>query len=225
MAVVAGGGIGGMPGGKGGLAVGGGGLGLIVIVVIVLINTFSGGVSTGTRRPAGGRLRQRRREQQPAGERVPDRARTPTPTTTAPSSPSSTRCRATGPTPSPPPARTYREADTVFFSGSTPTGCGTGIAGHGPVLLPARPDGLHRPGVLGRAEDHLRRQRRARSPRPTCSPMSTAITCRICSAPATGSAPRPARRPGRCGWNCRPTATPGCGPSTPRPCRMPTARC
>ena len=43
-----GGGFGGIPGGKGGLAVGGGGLGLIVIVVIVLFNSFSGGSGSGS---------------------------------------------------------------------------------------------------------------------------------------------------------------------------------
>ena len=55
---------------------------------------------------------------------------------------------------------TYREADTVFFSGSTRTGCGPGQRRDGAVLLPARPDGLHRPVVLGRPENQLRRQRR-----------------------------------------------------------------
>ena len=31
---------------------------------------------------------------------------------------------------------TYREADTVFFSGSTPTGCGQGTSGMGPFYCP-----------------------------------------------------------------------------------------
>ena len=99
-----------------------------------------------------------------------------------------------------------------------------GLRGDGSVLLPARPAGLHRPVVLGRAEEPPSGPTTPRSPRPTCSPTSTATTCRTCWAPATGSAPRPAPRPDRCGWNCRRTATPGSGPTTPRPCPTPAGR-
>jgi predicted metalloprotease len=33
--------------------------------------------------------------------------------------------------------QTYQEADTVFYSGSTPTGCGTGSSGMGPFYCPS----------------------------------------------------------------------------------------
>ena len=48
--------------------------------------------------------------------------------------------------------------------------------------------------------------------------MNTATTCRTFWAPATGWERRPVRPPARCGWNCRPTATPVCGRTTPPPC-------
>ena len=42
----------------------------------------------------------------------------------------------------------YREAPTQFFSGQTQTACGAGDVGGRAVLLPRRPDGLHRPRLL-----------------------------------------------------------------------------
>ena len=42
----------------------------------------------------------------------------------------------------------YKEPPLVLFSGYTNTACGAGQAADGPVLLPARSEGLHRPVVL-----------------------------------------------------------------------------
>jgi predicted metalloprotease len=44
--------------------------------------------------------------------------------------------------------RRYQEPKLVLFTGATPTACGTGQVGHGPLLLPGRSEGLHRPGLL-----------------------------------------------------------------------------
>ena len=44
----------------------------------------------------------------------------------------------------------YQEPKLVLFTGATPTACGTRPGGDGAVLLPARPEGLHRPRLLPR---------------------------------------------------------------------------
>ena len=54
----------------------------------------------------------------------------------------------------------YREAPTQFFSGQTQTGVRPGDVGGRAVLLPGRPDRLHRPRLLPRAAHALRRARR-----------------------------------------------------------------
>ncbi len=129
-----GGGMARMPGGKGGLAVGGGGLGLIVVVVIVLINVFSGG-SSGTSSLLGGG----------SGSASVNNAQLASECKTGADANTNDDCTvvavinsvqnywadalaASG--------TTYREADTVFFNGSTPTGCGTGSTGMGPFYCP-----------------------------------------------------------------------------------------
>ena len=71
----------------------------------------------------------------------------------------------------------YREAPTNFFSGQVSTGCGDGQLGRRAVLLPGRPERLHRPRLLRRAAQPLRRagrpvrrgvrdRARVRAPRP-----------------------------------------------------------
>ncbi len=129
-----GGGMARMPGGKGGLAVGGGGLGLIVVVVIVLINVFSGGSSSTSSLLGGG-----------SGSASVDNAQLESECKTGADANTNDDCTvvavinsvqdywadalaASG--------TTYREADTVFFNGSTPTGCGTGSTGMGPFYCP-----------------------------------------------------------------------------------------
>jgi predicted metalloprotease len=58
---------------------------------------------------------------------------------------------------------TYHAPKLVLFRGVTPTACGTGPIGHGAVLLPGRPEGLHRPELLRHAEEPARRAGRIRA--------------------------------------------------------------
>jgi len=137
-----GGGLGGMmPSGKGGLAVGGGGLGLVVLVVIFLISQFSGG---GTGEPSGAGLLQGA-----TGNTAVDNGQLAAQCQTGADTNTNDDCAvvavinsvqdywtdafaASG--------QTYQEADTVFFSGSTATGCGQGTSGMGPFYCP--PDAM-----------------------------------------------------------------------------------
>jgi len=134
-----GGGFGGIPGGKGGLAVGGGGLGLIVIVVIVLFNSFSGGSGSGSS-GAGNLL------QSAAGNATVDNAQLQSACRSGADASSNEDCATVAFINSvqdywkdafAQSGRTYRPADTVFFSRSTRTGCGTGSSGMGPFYCPA----------------------------------------------------------------------------------------
>ena len=132
-----GGGLGGIPGGKGGLAVGGGGLGLIVVIAIVLIGQFSGGgASSGT----AGLI------QGASGNATVDNSQLESACKTGADASTSEDCAAVAVINSvqdywtdafAASNSTYRDADTVFFSGSTRTGCGTGSAGMGPFYCPA----------------------------------------------------------------------------------------
>ena len=61
---------------------------------------------------------------------------------------------------------TYTPPRLVLFRGATPTACGTGQSAMGPVLLPGRQEGLHRPRLLRHAQD-TSSARPASSPRPT----------------------------------------------------------
>jgi uncharacterized protein len=134
-----GGGIGRLPGGKGGIAVGGGGLGLVVAIVIGLIYVFSGNDGGSTAGLLEGT----------SGNATVDNAQLSTACQTGADANAKDECAlvavinsvqsywadqfATS-------GSTYREADTVFFNGSTRTGCGTGTAGMGPFYCP--PDEL-----------------------------------------------------------------------------------
>ena len=69
-----------------------------------------------------------------------------------------------------------------------------GVVRGRPVLLPGRPQGLHRPRVLPRARASAS-ARPATSPRPTSSPTRSATTSRTCSASATRSTAAAARQP------------------------------
>ena len=61
--------------------------------------------------------------------------------------------------------RDLREPKLVLFSGAVESACGV-ASRHGPVLLPRRPEGLHRPRLLRRAARRAS-GRPATSPRPT----------------------------------------------------------
>ena len=130
-------GFGGMPGGKGGLAVGGGGLGLIVIVVILLFNAFSGG--SGSTSSTAGLL------EGASGNAAVDNGQLEAACRTGADANTNEDCAAVAVINSvqgywadalATSGTTYREADTVFFKGSTRTGCGTGSAGMGPFYCP-----------------------------------------------------------------------------------------
>ena len=90
-----------------------------------------------------------------------------------------------------------------------------GDHGDGTVLLPRRPEGLHRPRLLRGAHFSLRRPGGPLA-RPTCSHTSTATTSKISSA-SSGGPEAAAGSPKACrsGSNCRLTATPACGRPTP----------
>lgn len=130
-----GGGFGGLPGGKGGLAVGGGGLGLVVIIVIVLFNAFSGSTSTGN----SGLL------QGASGNATVNNSQLKAACQTGADANTNDDCAVVGVINSVQAFWTdalatsgtgYQQADTVFFTGSTRTGCGTGTAGMGPFYCP-----------------------------------------------------------------------------------------
>jgi len=134
-----GGGLGGMmPRGKGGIAVGGGGLGLAIAVVLFLIYQFSG--SGGSSAPSTGGLLQGA-----SGNATVDNGQLATECTTGADANTSEDCAAVAVNNSvqgycsdalEASGQTYREADTVFFSGSTSTGCGQGSSGMGPFYCP-----------------------------------------------------------------------------------------
>jgi predicted metalloprotease len=128
--------LGGMPGGKGGLAVGGGGLGLIVIIAIVLFNSFSGGGSgTGTAGLLEGAT----------GNAAVSNGQLEAQCQTGADANANSDCAVVAVINSvqsywtdafADSGSSYREADTVFFTGSTRTGCGTGTSGMGPFYCP-----------------------------------------------------------------------------------------
>jgi predicted metalloprotease len=139
-----GGGFGGlpsMPGGKGGMALGGGGLGLLVVVGIILFTAFGSSDSSST--SAAGMLAGA------SGNSTVGNGQLATECQTGADANTNDDCAvvavinsvqgywkdalATS-------GSTYQEADTVFFSGSTSTGCGRGTAGMGPFYCP--PDQL-----------------------------------------------------------------------------------
>ncbi|MGS0683715.1 KPN_02809 family neutral zinc metallopeptidase [Nakamurella sp. GG22] len=140
-----GGGFGGgrMPGGRGGgLAVGGGGLGLLIVVGIVLFNMISGG-GGGTGSTGGGLL------QGANGNTTVDNVQLSSACRTGADANTNEDCAAVAVINSvqgywadalAASGTTYREADTIFFSGSTGTGCGQGSSGMGPFYCP--PDQL-----------------------------------------------------------------------------------
>jgi hypothetical protein len=137
---------GGFGGGRrgGGLAVGGGGLGLVVIVVIVLFNVLGGsGDGGGSSSNSGGLL------QGAGGNGTVDNGQLASACRTGADANTNEDCAAVAIINSvqgfwsdalASSGTTYREADTIFFSGRTNTGCGQGSAGMGPFYCP--PDQL-----------------------------------------------------------------------------------
>ncbi len=135
-----GGGFGGFPGGRGGLAVGGGGLGLIVVIAVVVFGLIGGGSGDGG---SSGLL------QGASGTTTVDNGRLADACRTGADAATNDDCTAVAVINSvqafwadefAASGSTYQEADTVFFSGSTSTGCGQGTSGMGPFYCP--PDQL-----------------------------------------------------------------------------------
>ena len=121
-----------------GVAVGGG-VGTILIVIVLAV--------LGVDLPGGDELDPARRAGQRTSRRPARPAATPTSARTAGSSASSTRSRTTGASQ----LDGYREAPTNFFTGQVSTGCGGGQLRGRAVLLPGRPEHLHRPRLLRRS--------------------------------------------------------------------------
>ncbi len=127
---------------SGGLAIGGGGLGLVVVVVIVLFNVLGGG-SGGTTSSSGGLL------QGASGNGTVNNGQLSSSCRTGADANTNEDCAAVAIINSvqgywadalASSGTTYRKADTIFFSGSTNTGCGRGSSGMGPFYCP--PDRL-----------------------------------------------------------------------------------
>ena len=131
------GGLGGIPGGRGGLAIGGGGLGLVAIIVIVLLSGFGGGGASSSSN--AGLLTGT------SGTGTVDNAQLATACKTGADANANDECAVVAVINSvqgfwsdafAQSGSSYREADTVFFTGSTRTGCGQGTAGMGPFYCP-----------------------------------------------------------------------------------------
>jgi predicted metalloprotease len=127
---------GGFPGGRGGLAVGGGGLGLLVLVGVVVFYLISGsgdGGSSSLLQGATGNVAIDNRQLETSCRSGADANENEDCAVVAVVNSVQAywdgEFAASG--------GTYRDADTVFYNGSTGTGCGQGSAGMGPFYCPA----------------------------------------------------------------------------------------
>lgn len=135
-----GGGFGGMPSGKGGLAVGGGALGIIGIIVFVILSMVSGGGGASSSPGLLQGLADSGSNSSLDSGQLASSCRTGADAATNEDCANvafinsiqdywSDTFAASG--------VTYRPATTVFYSGQTPTGCGPGDKGMGPFYCPA----------------------------------------------------------------------------------------
>ena len=137
-----GGGSGGGLGGLGGVAAGGGGLGLVAVVIFVLIQMFSGGgSSSGSSGSSGSGVL----DQMSGQGGTADNSQLSESCRTGADANTKDDCAAVAIINSvqaywtdamSKSGTTYNPAETVFYSGSTPTGCGTGTSGMGPFYCP-----------------------------------------------------------------------------------------
>ena len=185
---------------------------LLVLSLVFGQNFFalldgSGDVSTGAAAAARRRPRRARPRRRRSSARTSCRS-------------CSTTCRTPGRASSSRRGATYQRAKLVLFTDATRSGCGVGRGRDRPVLLPGGPEGLHRPRLLRRAAEPLRRAR-ATSRRPTCIAHEIGhhvqnllgVDRRRCARPQERSPARPTRS--RCGSSCRPTASPASGRTPP----------
>ena len=117
----------------------GGGIGIVGVIAFVLFQVFSGGGGSGAGGNLGGLL------SQVAGGADPTGSVSATSLNCSAGASSSDDCEVLAIVNSVQSfwngqlarsGKTYTESDTVFFSGSTPTGCGTGETGMGPFYCP-----------------------------------------------------------------------------------------
>ena len=194
--------------------------GSIVVVLIQVLGGGGGDVGLGARRarPASGRASRPTTAQ--LEQRLPDRRPTRTTRSSAPSSPTSSRSRTSGRRRS---ATATCPTDTVFFSGAGADQLRRRVERLRALLLPGRPARLHRPELLRPAPAAVRRPGRAVRQRLRHRPRVRPPRAEPARHQRAGDARRDRARPAaRSGWNCRPTATPAPGPTTPRRC--PTTR-
>ncbi len=141
-----GGGGGGFPVGRGGMIAGGGGLGLLAVLVVVLLNVFSGGSGTSTGTGSGsGNILGQLAGQGGGAAATADNASLAAECKTGADANTKDDCAVVAVINSVQAywaqqlarsGTTYTLSKTVFFTGSTPTGCGTGQTGMGPFYCP-----------------------------------------------------------------------------------------
>jgi uncharacterized protein len=131
------GGGGGINIGRGGLAAGGGGLAILVLVAIFVFNSFSGGGGSPVTGVLGGGG---------SGNQSFDNSQIEQACQSGADAATNEDCVAVAVINSvqgfwadgfAQSGSTYSQADTIFYSGSTPTGCGQGSSGMGPFYCPA----------------------------------------------------------------------------------------
>lgn len=110
----------------------------------------------------------------------------------------------------------YTRPSLRLFTGQVDTGCGPATSEVGPFYCPADQTAYFDTGFFEVLKNHPV-PAAGRWPRSMWSPMSTATTYSSCSGTWPGpSAAAPAPKATPCVPNCRPTASPECGRTTPR---------